>query len=127
MNREADKARRRRAYELGHRAEWIAVAVLTLHGWRILARRYIAPGGEIDLIARRGDTVAFVEVKARPTLDEASTTITAQKIARISRAAGHWLGRNRWAAAYNLRGDARFIGGWAWPRRIEAAFHLDIF
>lgn len=116
--------RRQRAYGLGHRAEWAAAAVLILSGYRILARRYIAPGGEIDLIARRRDTVAFVEVKARPTLEQAMTSITVTKQQRISVAAAHWLARNEWAATYNLRGDAVFIGGLRWPKHQIAAFEL---
>ena len=118
--------RRKRAYGLGHHAEWAAVALLSLKGYRILARRYTAPGGEIDLIARRRDTIAFVEVKARPTLDAAKTSITPEKVRRISRAAGHWLARQPWSARYNLRGDAVFIGGLRWPLHQQGAFELRL-
>lgn len=100
------------------------MAVLLLSGYRILARRYIAPGGEIDLVARRGATVAFVEVKARPTLEQAMTSITATKQQRISIAAAHWLARHPWASTYNLRGDAVFVGGIRWPKHQIAAFEL---
>jgi putative endonuclease len=64
----AGKQKRRAAYGLGHRGERLAAWALRLKGFRILARRYRTPSGEIDLIARRGDLVAIVEVKARPTL-----------------------------------------------------------
>ena len=121
-----ETSRRKRAYGLGHRAEWAAVALLMLKGYRILARRYIAPGGEIDLIARRRDTIAFVEVKARPTLDAAMTSITPQKVERISRAARHWIARNQWTATSNLRGDAIFVGGLRWPLHQQAAFELRL-
>ena len=124
--RPSQTQRRKRAYGLGHHAEWAALVVLTLKGYRVLARRYSAPGGEIDLIARRGDTVAFVEVKARPTLDAAMISVTPEKIRRISRAAAHWIGRNPWSATYNLRGDAIFIGGLRWPRHMIGAFELKI-
>jgi putative endonuclease len=118
--------RRKRAYGLGHRAEWAATAALALKGYRVLARRYSARGGEIDLIARRGDTVIFVEVKARPTLDEARIAILPAKVARISIAARHWLARNPWAMSHALRGDAVFIGRWRWPRHVAQAFELRL-
>ena len=54
----------------GLRAETLALIVLMLKGYRPLARRYAAAGGEIDLIVARGDTIAFVEVKARAALDQ---------------------------------------------------------
>lgn len=102
-----DKARRR-AYDRGLRAEWLAVMVLRLKGYRILARRYTAPGGEIDIVAARGAVVAFVEVKHRAALTAARTAITEQKRQRISRAASHWLVRHPSAVARTLRGDAIF-------------------
>jgi putative endonuclease len=119
-------ARRRRAYGLGHRAEWAARVALAAKGYRVLARRYNAPGGEIDLIARRGDTVVFVEVKARPTLDEAMIAILPSKVRRISIAARHWLARNPWAMRSALRGDAVFVSRWRWPRHVVQAFDLRL-
>ena len=56
---------RRRAEQRGRRAETLGAWWLRLHGWRILAQRARVPGGEVDLVARRGRTLAFVEVKAR--------------------------------------------------------------
>jgi Uncharacterised protein family UPF0102 len=60
---------RKKAHGLGIRAERVAVGLLRLKGYRILARRYQVREGEIDIVARRGDTVAFVEVKVRPSLE----------------------------------------------------------
>ena len=62
------EARRRLAHLFGLEAETVAALWLTLKGYSILARRYSAHGGEIDLIARKGRAVAFVEVKARADL-----------------------------------------------------------
>jgi putative endonuclease len=83
-------------------SERLAVG-LRLKGYRILARRYSIKEGEIEIVAQRGDTIAFVEVKARPTLDEARVAIGSVKRRRISRAARTWLASNPWAA---WRGDA---------------------
>ena len=57
--------RREATYLRGHRAEWIALLFLVAKGYRPLARRFRAGGGEIDLVVTRGDTIAFVEVKSR--------------------------------------------------------------
>ena len=73
------RQRRRRAYGLGRRAEWMAAWWLRLKGYRILARDFRVAVGEIDLIARRGRTLALVEVKARPDLATAQANLaTAQ-------------------------------------------------
>lgn len=99
---------------------------LQLKFYSILARRYAVRGGEIDIIARRGDTIAFVEVKVRPSLDEARGAITAQKTRRLSRAARAWLAAHPYAAALTLRGDAMFVAPWRWPRHVPAAIELEI-
>jgi putative endonuclease len=120
------KSRRRAARGFGLRAETAALALLVCKGYRILARRYLAPGGEIDLIAARGATIAFVEVKGRPVLELARIAITEEKRRRISRAAAHWIARHRGAAGWNFRGDAIFVAPWGWPRHVAGAFELDI-
>jgi len=117
---------RQAARTFGIRAEWAALALLTLTGHRVLARNFVAPGGEIDLIAQRGQTIAFIEVKARPDMDQALIAITEQKRRRIARAAQIWLRQNRWAATYALRGDAVFIAPRRLPRHLPAAFELDL-
>ena len=117
---------RQAARTFGMRAEWAALALLTLRGYRVLARNFVAPGGEIDLIAQRGQTIAFIEVKARPRMDQALIAITEQKRRRICRAAQVWLRQNHWAATYALRGDAVFIAPRRLPRHLPAAFELDL-
>ncbi len=62
---------RRQAYVRGRRAEALAAWWLRLKGYRILARGFRVAAGEIDLIARRGRLIALIEVKARPSLEEA--------------------------------------------------------
>lgn len=116
-----------KARVFGLRAESLAAVWLRLKFYKILARNFSASGGEIDLIARRGDTIAFVEVKARPTLDLALVAIDAPKMRRISRAAGAWLAANGWATGLNYRGDAVYVAPWRAPRHVEAAVALDLF
>ncbi len=118
------RGNRQRASSFGRRGEWAALALLVLKGYRILARNFLAPGGEIDLVVCKGRTIAFVEVKARPAVETARTAITDQKRRRISHAARAWLGRNRWATGYNFRADAVFVAPRRWPEHLENAFEL---
>jgi putative endonuclease len=118
--------RRRGAHLYGLKAESIAALILRLKGYTILAQRYVISGGEIDLIARRGGVIAFVEVKARADLEVAAIAISATKRRRIARAAKVWLMRNQWAAGLTLRGDAVFIAPRRLPRHLPDAYRLMI-
>ena len=71
------------AEKRGRGAETVAAWWLRLHGWRILARRARVPGGEVDIVARRGRTLAFVEVKARATADAAAFSLDAYRLRRV--------------------------------------------
>lgn len=122
----SSKSRRQRSNRRGERAEWLAAIALMVRGYRVLERRYRVSGGEIDLIVRRGSTVAFVEVKIRSSLDEALLAVTSTKSRRITRAASVWLSRNPWALGYSLRGDAVIAAPRRWPRHIEAAFPVAL-
>jgi putative endonuclease len=116
---------RRAAYLRGHRAEWLALAALMLRGYRPVARRISLAGGEIDLIVRRGDTLAFVEVKARARIEEARTAIGARKRRLFSRAVRAWVARHPWSAGMTLRADAMFVGAGRWPEHCPAAFEIE--
>ena len=120
------KARRQAALNHGTRAEAIAVALPLAKGYAILARNYNVPGGEIDIIARRGRVLAFIEVKARTSFNAAIAAIDATKRRRISRAAAFWLAGKDRAQAYTLRGDAICIVPWRWPKHVEAAVELRL-
>jgi putative endonuclease len=123
----AERAERRRGAHLyGLKAEQVAALLLRLKGYRILARRFVVSGGEIDLIAKRGGSIAFVEVKARADMEIAAISISATKRRRIARAARVWLARNPWAAGLTLRGDAVFVAPGRLPRHAPSAYRLMI-
>ena len=78
---------RQRAEAEGRRAETLAAWYLRLKGWRILARRLRTRAGEVDLVARRGRTLAFVEVKARASDAAAELALDRRRLARVAAAA----------------------------------------
>lgn len=123
----AGRAKRRGALRRGHLAEFCALAFLMLKGYRPLARRFSAAGGEIDLIVRRGRAVVFVEVKTRGALADAQTAIGATKRRRFSRAVRAWATRNPWCADWTLRADAVFIAPMRLPLHLEQAFEIEGF
>lgn len=123
-NHEASSERLGR-YRRGRASEWIAAAVLLAKGYRILARRYRTPYGEIDLIAVRGRRLAFVEVKRRATRAEAEAAITPRQAARIARAAEFWISRNTHYREYERGLDAVFVIPRRWPVHLSDALHLQ--
>jgi putative endonuclease len=121
MAREIDPVRRD-AERRGRRAETLALWLLRAKLYRLLARRYRTPAGEIDLIVKRGRTIAFVEVKQRPTGEEAMEAITARGRRRIARAAQIWLAHNPGAAGYDYRFDVVIAADGALPRHLAGVF-----
>jgi putative endonuclease len=84
--RGAATQRRQRAQRRGRFAEWLCLWHLRLHGWRILARGWRCPSGEIDILARRGRVLAIIEVKSRNELDAAASALPPRQRRRIARA-----------------------------------------
>jgi putative endonuclease len=113
---------RRRAEGLGRRAEGVAAWFLRLKGYRVLDRRARSPVGEIDLVVARGQTVAFVEVKARPGREEALEAVTPNQARRIAMAARWWLGRHPRLAQRHCRFDIVVVTPYQMPLHIENAF-----
>jgi len=113
---------RRAAFRLGLSAESRAAALLMLKGYRIAARRFRGPIGEIDIVARRGRRLVFVEVKARGSQDEAAEAITPEQQRRIVAAAQAWLVRYPADRSRDIRFDAILVAPRRWPRHISAAF-----
>ncbi len=113
---------RRAAYVRGHLAEHVALWFLRAKGYRLLARRYKSPAGEVDLVMRKGRTTAFIEVKARVTVDAAVIAVTQYQSRRIAAAAAHWMSRDPKAATGFCRFDIVAIPTYLWPAHIKNAF-----
>lgn len=120
-----ERTSRQHAERRGRRAESLAAWYLRLKGYRIIARRYRTAVGEIDLIARRGRLVAFVEVKQRPSDAEAAEAVTATGRRRIAQAAAAWLAAHPAAAALDLRFDVVMLVPGRLPRHLPAAFDAE--
>jgi putative endonuclease len=108
---------RQQAEKRGRGAESLACWYLRLKGWRILARRARVRGGEVDIVARRGRTLAFVEVKARASEDAAAFALDEWRLRRVAVAA------ERLAARYmregdDVRIDALFVVPRRWPTHL---------
>lgn len=84
----------RKSHQLGLMAESFAAFYLRMKGYKILAQRFKTPVGEIDLVARRGKVLAFIEVKARDSRDAALTAVTPKMHQRLSRAGEWYITRN---------------------------------
>ena len=108
---------RRSAERGGRRAETLAAWWLRLQFWTILAQRVRTPVGEIDLVARRGRTLAFVEVKARGSAREASLALDEYRLRRVA-AAAEVLAPRYARGGDTIRIDAIFIVPGKLPRHM---------
>jgi putative endonuclease len=117
--------KRQQAERRGRYAEVIALWYLRAKGYRLLARRFKSPQGEVDLIMRKGETTAFIEVKARKTIDDAVISVTTYQSKRISSACATWMSRDPKAAAGYCRFDIVAVPASLWPTHIENAFYGD--
>jgi putative endonuclease len=116
------KRSRQDAHDHGHRAEDIALWYLRFKGYRLLARRFKTPVGEVDLIMRKGDTTVFIEVKARQTVDQSLFAVTPFQSRRIAQAAAWYAARDAKAAQGFQRFDIVAIPSYLWPTHIKNAF-----
>ena len=126
MTRIPDRKDRRTAYRRGHAAEHVAALALRLKGYSILAQRFRCPTGEIDLIARRGAHIAFIEVKARANEVAALEAVSRTQVQRIIRTAEVWLGQNELSGLlphdYSVSFDLMLVAPFKWPKHLKAAF-----
>ncbi len=120
-----DQTRRRAAFRRGGRAEFLCLWQLRLKGYRILARRYRTPVGEVDLIARRGGVLAAIEVKARHDFETASEAVGARQRQRIARALAHFLLGRPDLARLAPRFDVMLVAPRRWPRHLVDAWREE--
>jgi len=113
-----------RAWKFGRWAELASAVCLMLKGYRIIARGVRTPVGEIDLIVRRGRTLAFIEVKARRDRGTADA-LTPRQRRRIVRAARAFLQYQPRLAALDRRFDFILVRPWRWPRHLPNAWRAD--
>jgi putative endonuclease len=113
--------RRAKAERHGRRGETLAALYLWLTGWRVLDRRVKTRRGEVDIVARRGRVVCFVEVKWRRTARELDMAIDAYRLRRVADAAGLLAARYQ-KPGDDVRIDVVLVAPGIWPRRIENAW-----
>lgn len=112
---------RRAAERRGRIGETAAALYLRLTGWRILARRVRTYAGEVDLVARRGRTTLFVEVKTRATAAELDLAIDRHRLSRVA-AAANMLAPRFARPGDDLRIDVILLAPWTRPRHIRNAW-----
>ena len=117
----------RKTNRRGLAGEWRAGLYLAARGFTILGRRVRTPAGEIDLIARRGSTVVFLEVKVRRVRDEALAAVSPRQQARIAAAAAAWLSARPDLAGCDMRFDVIAMTPRGLPLHIRHAFTADAF
>jgi len=124
------KSKKKKSYNFGIAAEFLAAIFLWLNFYRVVAMRYKNPKGEIDILAIKGNTLVVVEVKARQSFASGAESITAQKQKKISGAV-EWLmaGRAKIAGLNNLserniRFDVILIVPWRLPKHIKDAWRM---
>jgi putative endonuclease len=120
--KESPQLRRKQAYRAGRRAEMMAVVLLRLKGYRILARDYRAGVGELDIVAKRGRLLAVVEVKRRRDMASALAAITDRQRRRIVRATEAFVARHKWLGEMDIRFDAIVVLPNRPPKHIKDAW-----
>src|SRR6476660_4888369 len=118
----APRPERVAAHFTGLSAESRAAAYLIAKGYRIVARRFRTPVGEIDIVARRGRALIFVEVKARGRLEDAAEAVIVRQQRRIIAAAEAWLASHPDDVNCDIRFDVMLVAPRSLPRHIVAAF-----
>jgi putative endonuclease len=113
---------RKEAEKRGRQAERIAAWWLRLKGWQILARRARTPLGEVDLVARRGSMIAFVEVKARASNAALDLSIDERRLARVA-AAAEILWHDLARPGDDMRIDVMLLAPGRPPRHLTNVWH----
>ena len=119
------RLRRQRARRRGDLAEFLCRVHLRLRGWRVVARDWRCPAGEIDIVARRGMVLAIIEVKARATAADAISALAPRQGRRIARATSTFLLARPELAGLTVRFDVMLVAGLRAPRHLPDAWHTD--
>jgi putative endonuclease len=119
------RLRRQRAYRRGDLAEFLCRVHLRLRLWRIVARDWRCPAGEIDIVARRGGVLAIIEVKARATANDAASAVSPKQRRRIARAASAFLLTRPELAGLTVRFDVMLVATLRAPRHLPDAWRAD--
>ena len=122
MGGKSEKQLRQKAQKRGNRGEWLAAIALRLKGYRIIERGFRTKLGEIDIIARKGDLVAIIEVKARRDVSSAVDAVGYEAQRRISNAANIWLSKQRDYERLSIRFDIIAVVPGNWPKHMPNAF-----
>ncbi|NQZ13878.1 MAG: YraN family protein [Alphaproteobacteria bacterium] len=121
----AQKTQKEKTYDKGVWAEKYAATYLAAKGYKVLETRYKTSYGEIDLIIKKDNVIAFVEVKARRSIDEALQSITPKMKERIANTAQYYLSQNAEALKCDLRFDVIAIKPPLFLAHLDNAWHLD--
>lgn len=114
--------KRQAAERRGRQAERIAGWWLRLKGWQIIGRRMRTPLGEVDLVARRGGMIAFVEVKARSSAADLDLAIDERRLARVAAAAELLWHELAWPGD-DMRIDVILLAPGRAPRHLANVWH----
>ena len=117
--------KKRQAWKFGRFAEALAAWHLRFRGYRIVARGFRAPVGEIDIVARRGQVLAFVEVKARGDFEAAAQSLRPRQANRIVRAAGAFIQSRPGLSALDQRFDVILVVPWQLPVHLVDAWRPE--
>ena len=124
LDRPPARPERQAAFRMGLSAESRAAAFLVAKGFRILARRWRSPAGEIDIVARRKHLLIFVEVKARADFDAAAESVSPRQQQRIAAAAEAWLAAFGQPNLRDFRFDVILVVPGKMPRHLPGAFGI---
>ena len=122
MTKADGRTKRRRAFRFGLHSETLTAWMLRLKGYRILARRFRTPAGEIDIVAARASLLVFLEIKARAERDAAATALTARQRTRIERASALFVARHPALSSFRQRFDMVLVQPWRWPVHLKDAW-----
>lgn len=113
---------KQQSYQFGKSSEWLAMLWLMLKGYNILNHRFKTPLGEIDIIAKKGRTVVFVEVKARRDINQLAHAVSFYQQERIMRAGGLYMAKRPYLHDCRIRFDVITLSPYKMPKHTRGAW-----